>query len=106
VKSLLNGALFPGRFTEFRVDYGNQNTQEHDIMSENNGLRLIGEAFNVSSDLFSDKNRKTVRKMKKTMLNKDNICGVIIYNKDAIANKPEIKDNIHYLPIDISDFCQ
>ena len=46
VKWLLQESVFP--FSEYHVEFGNEDYSAHDLMAENEDERLVGEAFNVA----------------------------------------------------------
>jgi hypothetical protein len=89
------------KFQEYHVDFGNSNTQEHDIIAEDNDKRLIGEAFNVSESLFNLKKRKSLKKLRNNPGKKDII--LLLYNKDATKGKqpPANRNNEYYIPIEV-----
>jgi hypothetical protein len=49
--------------SKLRVDYGNQNTQAHDIIGKEGKHYLAGEAFNVAPSFFSNKKSSSIKKL-------------------------------------------
>jgi hypothetical protein len=111
IKMLLNNYIPEINFSTYDVDYGNKNEQEHDIIVKDNlGIHLIGEAFNVSKSLLSDKKRKSVRKLEQNKKNLFNlwsrdIITIIMYNSDVEDRNSHwiLKNNIYYLKVDVND---
>ncbi|MDR2515931.1 MAG: hypothetical protein LBC88_00955 [Spirochaetaceae bacterium] len=67
VRNLLDGKYKDVNFSQYIVEYGNENNNEHDIMAEDkkNGIKLIGEAFNVSKSFFQTKKYNSLKKLRK-----------------------------------------
>ena len=61
VKWLLEKSGFP--FSEYRVEYGNEDSSAHDLMAENEDERLVGEAFNVAPSFFHGKKTAMLKKL-------------------------------------------
>lgn len=82
IKKILSGE-FPHleTFSKFKVEFGNENNEPHDIYSESNGKRLIGEAFNVAPSFFNVKKNKTYRKMLKCEPKPDYL--ILLCNSDS-----------------------
>jgi len=98
VKWLLEAPNFP--FAEYKVDYGNDNTQDHDVMSEANGSVLVCEAFNVAPSFFQGKKAKMLEKLRQ---NNSANFSIIMVNEDAVSMNysPSIKKDEYILLVDI-----
>jgi hypothetical protein len=68
-------------FPKYHVEYGNGHDQEYDIMAEHNGIKLIGEAFNVAPSFFQGKKVKSLKKLRNSKSN--NNIKILLYNSDA-----------------------
>lgn len=86
VKWLLDKGSFP--FDEYLVEYGNEDSNDHDITAAQSGKRLIGEAFNVAPSFFQGKKTSMLKKLRKAGESAD--FKIIVANADAI--------NINYFP--------
>ena len=99
VKDLLNNKILPIEFLEFEVEYGNENKNEHDIISYSKNQELIGEAFNVSKSFFYSKKSTALRKLKGSSRN--NAIKLLLFNDDAVNKKgllfkDEVNKEYHY----------
>jgi len=99
IKWLLNNSQFP--FKEYRVEYGNENKNEHDIIAERTGKCLIGEAFNVAPSFFHGKKSTSLKKLRKSKVASD--YTIIIANKDAVKDNyiPKPTKDEYFLFMDI-----
>jgi len=101
VKDLLNGRLKDLKFDQYKVEFGNENHNDHDIMASNESEELIGEAFNVAETFFQVKKTSSLRKLRKSGGQAKIL--LLMYNSDAVKDlyKPEILHNEYYLPVKI-----
>ena len=101
VKRIIDGE-FPNlnMFTEFEVEFGNENKNEHDIISYAGDKVLIGEAFNVAPSFFNVKKSKTVKKLIGSNLTPDYI--VVLCNADSHEQtRTYIASDIQIIKVDI-----
>ncbi|KAA6325538.1 hypothetical protein EZS27_025265 [termite gut metagenome] len=103
VKELLEGKHKDICFTEYIVEYGNENKNKHDIIvKENEEIVLKGEAFNVAESFFKNKKRSSLKKLKETE-NKD-IKLILLYNEEVTKqNEPEKQGNVYYIKVNIDE---
>ena len=101
VKKLLNGAIKDIEFEKYKVEFGNENLNDHDIVAYDSNKRLIGEAFNVAESFFQTKKAKSLKKLRESQ--KDNEIIILLYNSDAVKNvyNPKNKSNEYYISVDI-----
>jgi hypothetical protein len=103
VKDLLDGKYENINFSQYIVEYGNENNNEHDIIAEDEktGIKLIGEAFNVSKSFFQTKKYNSLKKLRKN--ESKNIIKVLLYNMDAVDKNyiPEKIENEYHIPVKI-----
>ena len=59
VKWLLDRYAFP--FDEYVVEYGNEDSNDHDITAIKGSKKLFGEAFNVAPSFFQGKKLRCLR---------------------------------------------
>jgi len=106
VKDLLYGKYENIKFPEYIVEYGNINNNKHDIISNFNGKKLIGEAFNVSSSLFKTKKYSSLKKLRRN-IDSDTII-ILMYNKDAIKDNYKHIQNIneYHIVVNINDILR
>src|SRR5690242_10606583 len=62
IRWLLASRTFP--FSKYEIEYGHGNKQPFDIMAEEGGVTLIGEAFNVAPSLFKGKKTSMLEKLR------------------------------------------
>jgi len=62
IKELLDNKVPELNFTEYTVEFGNENNNENDIWASNKDEILIGEAFNVAQSFFQSKKFKSLKK--------------------------------------------
>lgn len=101
VKRIIDGE-FPNlkMFREFEVEFGNENKNEHDIISYAGDKVLIGEAFNVAPSFFNVKKSKTVKKLVGSNMSPDYL--VLLCNADSHEQtKIYIASEIQIIKIDI-----
>ncbi len=100
VKWLLQSEIFP--FQEYKVEYGNEDNNEHDILASKNGKRLRGEAFNVAPSFFQGKKNSALKKLRGSQERSDYI--LILANSDAVNDSycPKLRKNEFFVFIDIS----
>ena len=101
VKWLLEKSGFP--FSEYRVEYGNEDSSAHDLMAENEDERLVGEAFNVAPSFFHGKKTAMLKKLW-TPENKT-ARKLILANEDAVGESygPQLKPTEHMVLKRFSD---
>ncbi|MFT5593603.1 MAG: hypothetical protein ACI8SR_001984 [Oceanicoccus sp.] len=99
VKWMLASNLFP--FSEYIVEYGNEDNNDHDILALNNGKRLNGEAFNVAPSFFQSKKSTAIKKLRASKNKADYI--VILINADAVGENysPKLKEKEFFVFVDI-----
>ncbi len=103
VKKLLEGKINEINFTEYNVEFGNEDNNDNDISASNDEYELIGEAFNVSSSFFQNKKTTALRKMRNQKTNMKNLKRLLIYNSDAVIKEyiPKIKENEFHLTVEL-----
>ena len=99
VRWLLDKRPFP--FDEYLVEYGNEDSNDHDITAFQSGKRLIGEAFNVAPSFFQGKKTSMLKKLCNSAEPAD--FKIIVANADAVSMdySPKIKHREYYLFVDI-----
>jgi len=103
VKMLFSGVIKEINFSEYNVEYGNENNNEHDITATENGKKLKCEVFNVAESFFQTKKAKSLKKLRE--YKKDEDILLIMFNKDAAPEKynPKRIENEYYLLVDIEE---
>ena len=103
INDLLNGKYTEINFPEYVVEYGNDDNNDFDIMAENNGIKLIGEAFNVSKTFFQEKKGKSLKKLRNYKYKNDKIIKILMYNNDAvnIGYNPRLDNNEYHIIVKI-----
>lgn len=79
IAGLLREGTFP--FTEYTVEFGNEDKNGFDIRASSPTLTLIGEAFNVAPSFFQGKKRTALRKLRDGGAGAD--YKIIMFNSDA-----------------------
>ncbi|PXY41811.1 hypothetical protein DMB65_04390 [Flavobacterium cheongpyeongense] len=99
VKKIINGE-YPDLniFTDFEVELGNENRNDHDIISYANDKVLIAEAFNVAPSFFNVKKSKSVKKLLTSKLTADHL--ILFCNADS-HDRTKLNDNIEIIKVDI-----
>ena len=99
VKKIIDGE-FPElkAFTHFDIELGNENKNDHDIISRANGKVLIGEAFNVAPSFFNVKKSKSVKKLLTNKLTADHL--ILLCNADS-HERTRLDNNIEIIKVDI-----
>ncbi len=99
VKELLDGKIPEIRFDEYKVEFGNEHNNEHDIEAADSTKRLVGEAFNVAATFFQTKKAASLKKMREDGDKSKMI--LLLYNADAVGRsyKPEKVNNEYHLPV-------
>jgi hypothetical protein len=102
VRWLLDKRSFP--FDEYLVEYGNEDSNEHDITAVQSGKRLIGEAFNVAPSFFQGKKTAMLKKLRNAGESID--FKIIMVNADAVNEDylPKVKDREYYLFVDVESY--
>jgi|TARA_R100000049_G_C1951524_1_gene99723 hypothetical protein len=103
VKWLLGNEIFP--FDSYTVEFGNENKNDFDLYASNNeGNKLIGEAFNVAQSFFQGKKSAMLKKLRKDDALAD--YKVVMVNHDAVSPSYSPKGNdIYYVIVNVSDSC-
>ena len=103
IKDLLNGKYKEINFLEYTVEYGNDHDNDFDITAENNGIKLIGEAFNVSRTFFQGKKSKAIAKLRSYKSKNEKIVKILMYNNDAvdIGYNPKPRNNEYHIIVKI-----
>jgi len=103
VKDLLYGKYKDINFSQYIVEYGNENKNKHDIMAEDKikEIKLFGEAFNVSKSFFQTKKSSSLKKLMKNK--SENAIIILMYNLDAVNDNyiPIKKKNEYHILVDI-----
>ena len=103
VKDLLNEKYKEIKFSQYTVEYGNEHNNKHDITAEDKvkGIKLIGEAFNVSKSFFQTKKYYSLKKLRNNK--SDNVIKILLYNLDAIEENyiPDKNKNEYHIPVNI-----
>ena len=82
VKRIIDGEFSNLKiFTEFQVEFGNENNNDHDLISHANGKVLNGEAFNAAPSFFNVKKSKSIKKLLESAMNPDYI--IVLCNTDS-----------------------
>nr|WP_298134279.1 hypothetical protein [uncultured Pseudoxanthomonas sp.] len=99
VRWLLSNNVFP--FTSYDVEFGNENRNGFDIRAEQDGRRLVGEAFNVAPSFYPVKRRHAAKKLERD--GKDADIRIILVNKDARIRPIKLKKpyDIQYFAVDM-----
>jgi hypothetical protein len=93
VRWLLQQSVFP--FEAYTVEFGHGNRNAFDLMAEQNGARLIGEAFNVAPSFFQSKKTAMLNKLRRQ--SSDAAYTVLLFNSDAVHERyAPIKDCREY----------
>jgi hypothetical protein len=97
VKALLQSDLFP--FTEYTVEFGNEDKNGFDIRATSGDATLIGEAFNVAGSFFQGKKSSALRKIAAV----DATYKVLIFNDDAVSTvyRPRTEIGMYYVVANI-----
>lgn len=96
---MLRSDAFP--FDEYLVEYGNEDSNDHDISAQQSGKRLIGEAFNVAPSFFQGKKTAMRKKLRANNGNPD--FRVILANSDAIKESyaPKVLEKEYFIFVNI-----
>lgn len=102
-KLLLEGAIKEVPVvTTLRVDYGNQNTQAHDIIGQEGKYYLAGEAFNVAPSFFNTKKSSSIKKLLETNPAPTHLFLLCNSDSHELAKKGSYKiGNVLIIPVDI-----
>jgi len=99
VKWLLDTHTFP--FDEYVVEYGNEDSNDHDITASKGDQKLYGEAFNVAPSFFQGKKAPMLKKLRssKSVAN----YKVIVANSDAIdeSYSPKVQKGEYYVFVNV-----
>ena len=104
IKELLAGKYIDKGidFDTYIVEFGNENKNDHDIMANKNGKKLIGEAFNVATTFF---NAKKYTSLKKLRTSKENdTIKILLYNNNAVSDDyaPKTNENEYHIRVDVN----
>ncbi|MCI0495230.1 hypothetical protein L0Z72_09475 [candidate division KSB1 bacterium] len=96
---MLDKRSFP--FDEYVVEYGNEDSNDHDITANQAGKRLIGEAFNVAPSFFQGKKTSMLKKLRSSGKTAD--FKIIVANADAVNENysPKVETREYYLFVDV-----
>ena len=99
VKWLLKTQAFP--FDAYVVEYGNEDSNDHDITAENEDKKLAGEAFNVAPSFFQGKKASMLKKLRKP----ENISDykIIMANSDSVkyGYSPSVRSDEYYIFVNV-----
>jgi hypothetical protein len=70
-------------FDSFKVEFGNENKNTHDIEAKNDKFILYGEAFNVAQSFFQAKRYSALKKLRNSQADAPNKIIMLLYNSDA-----------------------
>ncbi|MDR2575156.1 MAG: hypothetical protein LBC52_01795 [Treponema sp.] len=103
INDLLNGKYKEINFPEYIVEYGNDHNNDFDITAENNGIKLIGEAFNVSKSFFQGKKSKAIGKLRNYKCKNEKLIKILMYNNDAVdvGYNPKPRSNEYHIIVEI-----
>jgi hypothetical protein len=99
IRWILNTRAFP--FDEYVVEYGNEDSNDHDITALKGGRKLLGEAFNVAPSFFQGKKASMLRKLRSPNCVAD--YKIIIANSDAIEENysPKAQKGEYYVFVNV-----
>ena len=100
IEYLLRSKHFP--FTEYKVEFGNENRNNFDIQALSSNESLVGEAFNVAPSFFQGKKSHALKKLKTNPIKTK--YRVLMFNSDAVDNcyQPRHSDDrLHFVIVDI-----
>lgn len=100
VKGLLDSNIFP--FSEYTVEFGNEDNNGFDIRASSESATLVGEAFNVAPSFFQGKKSAALKKLREN--GQAETFKIIMYNSDAPPESysPKHEPNIYHVSVDIS----
>lgn len=101
VKAMLRDrARFP--FAAYTVELGNEDRNGFDITAEQNGFRLVGEAFNVAESFFQGKKNHALRKLRSKGRSAD--YRVVIANNDSVDDgyRPNLQLNECFIFVNVA----
>ncbi len=103
-KLLLEGAITEvPKVPTVRVDYGNQNTQPHDIIGQEGEYYIAGEAFNVAPSFFNTKKSFSIKKLLETNPAPTHLFLLCNSDSHELAKKGNYKiGNVLIIPVDIN----
>lgn len=100
VAGLLREMAFP--FTEYTVEFGNEDRNGFDIRASSGGETLIGEAFNVAPSFFRGKKRTALRKLRDSA----EIASykILMFNSDAppVGYSANREPGVYHVLVEIS----
>ena len=99
IKWLLDAHTFP--FDEYVVEYGNEDSNDHDITASKEGKKFSGEAFNVAPSFFQGKKASMLKKLRSAEKPVD--YKVIVANSDAIGANyaPKVRKGEYFVFVDV-----
>lgn len=99
VKWLLDTHAFP--FDEYVVEYGNEDSNDHDITAIEGDKKLFGEAFNVAPSFFQGKKASMLKKLRSPHCMAD--YKIIVANSDAIEENysPKVQEGEYYVIVNV-----
>jgi hypothetical protein len=99
VRWLLRERVFG--FSEYRVEFGHGNQAPFDLIAEENGQRLIGEAFNVARSFFQGKKTSMLKKLRTQGIGAT--YTVILCNADAVHDEyvPAKEASEYHISVDV-----
>jgi hypothetical protein len=80
VRWLLQSNQFP--FSAYTIEFGHEDKNGFDLLAEENGLRLVGEAFNVAPSFFQGKKTAMLNKLRTKGSSAD--FSLLLFNHDAM----------------------
>jgi hypothetical protein len=99
VAGLLKDSTF--KFSEYTVEFGNEDNNGFDMRAKFGSQALVGEAFNVAPSFFQIKKSSALKKL--TEKAPKGAARLVMYNADAVANNyaPRVKSGFVHVAVNI-----
>jgi len=99
VAGLLKNPLFP--YTEYMVEFGNEDNNDFDIQASSGTEALVGEAFNVSPSFFQAKKRLALKKLRHKGVHATH--RIVMFNDDAVlpSYSPKPEDGLYHVFVSV-----
>jgi hypothetical protein len=101
VRWLLHSKVFP--FNSYTVEYGHEDNNGFDITAETDGLRLVGEAFNVAPSFFQGKKSAMLKKLRNKGIGAAH--SLLLFNHDAMppGYSPSLRAKEHHIFVHVGE---
>jgi hypothetical protein len=101
VRWLLRSKKFP--VDSYTVEYGHENNNGFDVMAEKDGIRVVGEAFNVAPSFFQGKKSAMLNKLRKKGIGAAH--SLLLFNHDAMPEgyRPSLKAKEHHIFVHVGE---